>query len=478
MSSSAAPNPPSNAPTPVKHPAPPSPWGGEGQRSLLRPSTLALLFVAMGLVLVMLFPGENYNDPRYTARADGVSVAYLRAILRVRPHDPEPRLVLVKQLLSLAMLDEALEVLQPLLPKSRLSLLEAELLALEAEERQFYAIPPDRRDRRDQARRRVFARIERVLAVRLPVATLERLARVSLGLGEPGRAARIYLQLAKVARGKREEYLTEAGRWLVAAGNNREAARILREAAMARRDRPEQAARVALQAVDALLAANRPKEALELLEELRTLLGGGPQMLDRGWKLALQVGDLDRSLLYAILRAASFPNDLTMQLQLLDLSLSRHHMPEALGAAKAVVRLKPDDPVERRRLALIARWSGDLVTALESLAWLARSGDAAAIDEALVVARALLDWDWLVEMLTMKAERGGLSHEELAELCRAHEALANPQAAAQAVLRFGNQADRRTWSSWPDSTTAPAGSRRRLRSGRRSSGGSDGACPM
>ena len=448
MSSSAAPEKPKPSSPPegraVKHPPPPSPWAGEGQRSLLRPTTLALLFLAMGFVLVMLFPGENYNDPRYTNRADGVSVAYLRAILKVRPHDPEPRLVLAKQLLSLSVLGEAMEVLQPLLTPDRVTMLEAELLALEIDERRFYAAP-EKSEARRAALVRVDARMERLLGARVSASALERVARISLSLGQPGRAAHIYLRLARFVRGKREEYLELAGRWFVAAGEYQAAARALRETALSRRDRPARAVATAIQAVDALVAGGRPREALALLEELRTVLGGGSQLLDRGLKLALSVSDLDRALVYAILRAASAPNDVKAQRQLRQLGLARQNMGEAFGAAGAVVRLRPNDPDERRWLAQVARWVGALPVSLENWVWLARRGDRPAIDEALTVARPLLEWDLIIEMLTLKGERGGLDPDALAELCRAYEAVANPHAAALAVKRWGDPEDRRTW---------------------------------
>ncbi len=449
MSRSPAPDTPKPAPPTgtgaVKHPAPPSPWGGEGQRSLLRPSTMVMLFLAMGFVLVMLFPGENYNDPRYNARADGVSVAYLRAIVKVRPNDPGPRLALVRQLLSLSLLKEAMKYLQPLLTPERVTMLEADLLALDVEERRFYAVRAGDIEAREDALDALIARRERLLASRISAPALERLARLSLSLDQPGQAARIYLRLASFVRGRRDDYLELAGTWYLSAGEHALAAQALREAALARRDFPGRAVALANRAVDALVAGNRTRDALKLLEEMRTKLGGGRALITRGLKLALSISDLELALHYAQLLAAIAPEDVFTQRQMRDLALARGRNDDAMRAAEALVRLRPRDHGERRRLAEIAGWSGDLIASLESWTWLARRGDLAALDRSLALARPLLDWDKIVELFSLKAELRGLTYEELLELTRAYESLADPLEAALAVHRWGNPGERRTW---------------------------------
>ena len=452
MSSSPAPDrtpppvPAPGEPGAVKHPAPPSPWAGEGQRSLLRPSTLVLLFLAMGFVLVMLFPGENYNDPRYTSRADGVSVAYLRAIVKVRPHDPEPRLVLARQLLSLALLDEALAVLQPLLPQARVTNLEAETLALDVQERRFYAVESGDVEKREDALDALIARMERLLEARVPAGVLERLARLSLSLDQPGRAARIYLRLARFERRKRGHYLDLAGRWFLAGGEHEFAARSYKEAAIARRDRPEQAASAALKAVDALLAADQPKAALQA--------AGGPAPGARRWSPAARAG--------AEAGAVGVGSRAGLHLRHVaggELPRRPRHAAAAARAGSGTQPLgrgaagRPGGGAAAARGPRRAAAAGpDRALGGQSvhlprelgLAGPAR-GDAAAVDEAMHGGARAARLGRLVEMLTLKAEREGLSHEQLVELSQAYEALANPQAAVLAVQRWGNVDDRRTW---------------------------------
>ena len=152
---------------------------------------------------------------------------------------------------------------------------------------------------------------------------------------------------------------------------------------------PTRAAALALRAVDALLAANRPREALQLLEELRT----GPGRRSPAARPGPQAGPLGvgsrAGADYAMLRAASVPNDLAMQRQMRELGLARGRNDRGAAGRPGHRAAAPrGSAASGGAWPQIARWSGDLITSLENWVWLARRGDAAAVDEALAVARA------------------------------------------------------------------------------------------
>ena len=76
-------------------------------------SSLELLVLAgiVSALLVLLFPGRDFENPVHLARPDELSIAYLRMLLRAHPEDAEARLLLVQQQKALGRLEEAHETL-------------------------------------------------------------------------------------------------------------------------------------------------------------------------------------------------------------------------------------------------------------------------------------------------------------------------------------------------------------------------------
>jgi hypothetical protein len=428
---------------PVRHPIPPSPWQDEAQRSLLGPTTLVLMITAVATVLVLVFPGENYNDPRYIADADGVSLAYLRAILRVRPDDPQLRVALARQQLAFALLEDAFATLAPVVADDQPVRGDAEKLVLEIERRRFYQLPPSHPGR-PALRARIIRRIERFGGAPIPPGALDLLARTSLEMGEPARAARFYLRSAPTGGPLARDRYEKAARCLLAAGDPEGASEAFRQASLVTADGPAARA-LELEAVDALVAAAQQARALALLE---TLLARPPHslaLLDRAFALALALGRREQASAYAAERAALAPEDLSRLTDHGHLEVATGHVQGALAVAQAIVARRPQDAEERRHLAELAEWAGELPTALEAWSWLARRGDRAALERGLRVAFAVYDWRSVLELLKLEDGAGRIAHEQLLALVRTLEEMAAPEAAAATVLEQGDLDDRRTW---------------------------------
>ena len=74
---------------------------------VIRPGVLALLALAVGSLLALLFPGLDFGHPKYLGPPDELSIAYLEQVLRTHPEDRPARLLLARQQRALGHWDAA-----------------------------------------------------------------------------------------------------------------------------------------------------------------------------------------------------------------------------------------------------------------------------------------------------------------------------------------------------------------------------------
>lgn len=400
------------------------------------------------LLLAIVFPGENYDDPRYVEKTDELSIAYLRAIIRVRPGNPEPKLLLAKQQLKLGHFTDALSTLSELREGSEAWNVQARMLAVQVDVAYLASLKPND-GRRGSIDRRMVATLERLLADPLRVEDQARLAKLSLERGKPAMAARYHEKMAGGEERLRGQRLAEAGRWYWAAGDLARASRAYHAATLAEKSSVA-ACGHATRAVQALVAADKGKAAIAMVT---SLLGRCPRnipLLDTGVQVALGHQDMKNARIWSARRLALAQNDADVRERHLAIELAVQDLRAALGSAVRLTALRPRDPAARRKLAEIALWAQEPEIALDAWMWLAdREGQGEAETRAVALARGLPDHRRLVTILKRRARRGDLTRDELLELTASLEILGEPGLAAESMQEYGKRFgdDRRTWET-------------------------------
>ncbi|MCB9557896.1 MAG: tetratricopeptide repeat protein [Deltaproteobacteria bacterium] len=417
-----------------------------GRERLMRPSTLALLIVAVCALLVMLFPRLDLNNKTLTENADDLSIAYLRLLLRAQPNHAGARLLLARQERQLGYLDRAEDTLSALVGQIGPYGMRARLIALEIARDRYNTLPSDD-PRRIAAGRGLISMIRIMNRDHLDVAGLKRLAQLSLELGRPALAAGHYQRCAAIERRRASHWLALAARWYHAAGMYQPATQAYLRAS--RQVAGKQARLLAVKALDVAVASGDPAVAMALADALAKRFPRSTEFLKRAIKLALANNKPQLARRYGIQLLALEPTNRAVVRRQLQFELSRGQLKRALALGKRLAALQPNDAATRLLVARIALWNTDLKTALVHWKWLAFNAQSAdASQQALNIARAVNDRPAILELLKLREARKILTLAELIELA-SHLEFAGFDAQAAAMLRshlerLGND-DRRGW---------------------------------
>jgi len=162
----------------------------------LFPMRLVILLGAIAAgMLFLLFPGASLLDDFKDKPADSTSVHYMRAVLANEPKNDSLRIDLSRELLNLWSLDEAKQVLQPILSNSSHST-DVHLLKTEINFRQFFN--NSKVQHKPAEKQQILNDIKHLYFEITDIAKLEILATWSNQLGEPAIAAKIYQRILKI----------------------------------------------------------------------------------------------------------------------------------------------------------------------------------------------------------------------------------------------------------------------------------------
>jgi tetratricopeptide (TPR) repeat protein len=391
-------------------------------------SSLELLALAgiVSALLVLLFPGSDFENPVHLARPDDLSMAYLRMLLRAHPEDAEARLLLTQQQKALGRLEDAHESLAMLRPRSAEMAARVEVVALSLDRARLAALPLDD-PQRPELLRETHAAAKRLISRTGKIAEIADLADFLLQVGDPAEASVAYRRLATLDKPRRIEWLEKAARWSEAAGQPGQAARIYAEASLSvsggrhpaarpgagqaagtAADMPKdlkEGARLGRLALRALVAANEGKAGLAVARPIVELFPDDLELLELAVRMAVAAGDLNIARRWGeqrVIAAGSSDQALAEQV---DIHMKAGDPEGALRVARVQLQRAPDDVRLRRQVAQLARWSGLAEEALEHYAWLAHRGFEDARLTSLELARALSDSDREVEMLELSLRR-------------------------------------------------------------------------
>lgn len=378
---------------------------------------LALIGIAATLTvaLVMLFPGQKYFTGlgvQIGETTSGVSIAYLRNLLRAEPGNTRLRLDLARELMNAGLYREAEELMAPLADSTDP---DACWTRFELAWRRYVAASPGGAERAER-RGRVEAQIELLPLEELSDRQLEALGRAWLALERPGRAALVYERLAlRKGHGPNRLYF---GEWWL---NDPEEV-IRRDAALS-----------------ALKAARQSPE-VDAVALARRLLADYPDyvaLLDMAVAAAWENGDLETAMEWADRYAEMRPGDRAAVERKVTIELQGNRPDKAAVTLRGLLEKYPDAVAQREQLAKVLEWTERPGEALEQWRILAGKPGGNRYDREVVRLGMMLDdSEVVVQALGRLWRRGALASGDRRLLVEQLDLQGDPERAIRRLQRW------------------------------------------
>ncbi len=398
------------------------------------PGLLLMLAVILAVLYLLVPRRALFEDPALLENPDPLAIAYLRAVLRTDPSRRRIRLALARQMIRSGQYAEAERLLAALpATDSGRRLLETELL-----ERRMLAATDT------ETRRRLARELEaRLRDFRIPALSSEGLenllerARHLPGAGGARLRLELLRTLARRQPHRAARWWQEAAREALAAGEPATAARFLERAAREVGE-PGQAEVLRHRALDAMLMADRPPDALAMAARLLERNPDDIRLLRRGIAIALAAGRPQTALAWNRRLRALRPGNPAVWRQARDLALATGDSAGALEAALALRELSGSGTAdERRLLARLLEWNGRPREALAVWRDLAADGGTEEDLEAVVrLSRATLDPAGEVAALERLARLRPLDARDHWRLAELYRLLGEPERAEEVLAAY------------------------------------------
>jgi tetratricopeptide (TPR) repeat protein len=411
---------------------------------LLNPLSVTVMVVALGALLVLLFPSDQMGERLAQFEvADELAVKYLQVWLRLEPYDSSARLLLARHLRALGQTEEAWAELRPILNAKGWLGGQARYLSVQLRLVEWQALAQDQPKRKALAEE-LIAAIQGLSREELTPEERVELAVACLWMERPELAASIYARVASQQPGRNFDRWLEAGRWYLASGWVDKASNAFDSAVRSAKS-PVDALRAAVLALD---AARASENALERARAYTAAFPNQRTVLDRAVSIALAANNLHLALTWMEARSRLDPDFQSVLRRKLDVELAAGHIQGAFATSLQLVRLDPGNKGYRRRLAEISAWVGEPQQSLKQWTWLAiHTRSRFAEEKALSLAQALWDWEVIVSLIESRSRRTGLSIPELLLANRALEEMAEPDRAELLTQKYleHRPADREAW---------------------------------
>lgn len=395
------------------------------ERSLTSPLLLVAIALVFGTLLILLFPTPDVFSRWATiGKPDSLSIAYLKALVLSHPEDVGLRLAYARQLKTLGRWEDAREALAPVLDVEDERVYEAIQLELELLLGLMYAAH-DGTELRAQRRRTLHEALQATRVQRLPCWVALPIAKTAAAAGAVEVAVSTYTRCARQVPEKGLWCVTRAERALVAESRHEEVVELYLEAATWERAGHLRSAYI-VRAVDYLMMLGDLPRAARILA-LESEAHPSRAVLEKAIEVARAEADVESIVHYSRRLAILAAYDIKVIARLRDLELANGNLYTALGYARRVVELAPNDAEERERMAEVAEWAGVAELALEAWAWLARvRSDDDDIDRTIRISRQVWNQTLLLEALLIRAAKGTISKTYTRDIVAVFEALGLP----------------------------------------------------
>lgn len=415
---------------------------------LITPFNLAGLVVAVGTVLVLLYPQQRLSDQiRMNPKVDEVSLQYMRNLLATDPDDHELRIQLARAYASIGHYRRALKVLQPLYTNKQPEWREAavlvklDILAKIA----FAAVPgsPDREYKLAQLKQALIAGESQIYHAD----ALRQLARTAESSGDIQLAERLSAKFARSSNNLAD--LNEAARLALANGHYLISAQYTWRQRQLSHD-PEQKITYLKQALATLQSGGLGHIGLDWVQQLPAAEWQRPDVLYSLTKLALASNRPALAADFAA-RLVGFAPPAATPARFVpayyDLAysafLGNRDLPHALQLAQIAVSQAPNNALWHERLAQISEWSNQPQIALTQWRWLAtHQGTESAWQAWMRLAGGLFDYAAQIMGLEHDWKRQGNDDKYARKIVQLYEYLGQPEAALAWLDKNGDEAKR------------------------------------
>lgn len=400
---------------------------------LLNPWMILLVAGFVVALLALSYKSEDVFLPDTDDTPDAVAISYTELLIKAHPEDDKLKLRLIDQLIQVGDFTRAREYLEQLQGRllSATPFYSAMLDVLRAQAQ------PDGIS--DAQRAALIDELRSLKIADLDNAMLERLARYSLEIGGLDVAVLAYRELAERDSEKRTHWLGEAAIWSLANNDQSGAAQLYEQLAAEDSD-PQARMEHLREAFDALLAANHPEQAAQLLALHLDELDAQQASLD--WLAAgvdaAQGGrryDLAESFIQRWLSLKrDDPRALTADFHL---SLASGAVDRAWQLAPELLALTPDDYDMVAEVARLAEWTGHTQQALSYwVQMLAQREDPELRERVWRYALQLFDFDQVIATLSTIDAHRQMTDVEIDTLVYSHETRGTPEDAEAWLVAY------------------------------------------
>lgn len=432
---------------------------------LTSPWTLLGIALAVGITLVLIFPGRGLLSQSAKTQPDAVSLTYLSNLARKEPSNPELRFTLAQKQTELGKIAEARAALEPLYNSPDPAVRQrARLMDFKLQMQQMQAMPVGSKERSRETER-LRQELVAMSQYEWNIAGLLDLAHLATQLEARKLHADIYLRIARSDHKVARRWIDDAARAVLADGEYQTAAEIY-FTAQGRAESREDQRHYFISGLKAYQAGNMMKEAMAAADQHVGALASDDETLRYLIRLARMANDMQRAQVYAkrlmrmsepgiLMRALHAFADLIIpsayaaesdappvgkpvlgmrpydreNYQLAyEVFLGNRNLDDAYRVAAAAVQQVPNDLGWRERLAQISEWSNRPGEALQQWLYIARrTGRPAAWQGVLRLAPGLFDDEGLLEALRYQAATtASLTDDQWRAIVDAYERVGRP----------------------------------------------------
>jgi len=392
------------------------------RKQLIKPWSLALIVTAVAVVLVMLVPKNSFlTNTDLISKADSLSIAYLRALLKADSTNQEIRLLYAEHLAAMGHVDEASKQLQALdigqvsIP-ARVVLLNLRVAVLKQLD------DPKNKDLRKKIEQALIA------GKALPVDTFsieqwQRLADLMLQGGQTDLAAEVYLTLANRDVEHEINWLRKSAKWFLASGQAHRAATVQLKLALLTGDLEDSKA-----SVKYLLAANEPVKMMHVIASMIAKFPKDRELLKDGMQTALATRQELKGIGWGQYWMHGHATDKEIMQLLISLHLGAGQPLKAYVWAYKLSHMLPEDIELHRQLANVAQWSSHSEEAYRQWQWILKHEPSQhALMQTMFFANQLRDYPMAKRLLVKAQVNYGMSAKTLNKLVWLQEKLGQPE---------------------------------------------------
>jgi predicted Zn-dependent protease len=422
------------------------PVATEQRPRLISSLSLAGLTLAVGIVLVLLYPQQRISDQiRKNIKVDEISLQYIKNLLATEPDNYELRLQLAQSYASVGQYENAYAALQPLYTNTQARWREeAWLVKLDILLKIAYSATPGSPDRKQK-----MAQFLRELRASESQFTHPNAFHQFARTAETGSELQLAESIATrfILSSDSLIDLDEAARLALANGRYLESAQFTWRARQLTRNAGEKIAYLKL-ALATLQAGGIGHMGLEWVQQLPESEWQSTDMLYSLTKLALASNQPVSAADFAS-RLLGFDHPLADPYRFnsahyelaYSAFLGNRDLPHGLKLAQIAVSQQPDNVIWRDRLAHIAEWSGQPQLAMVHWRWLAiHQGKESDWENWMRLATDLFDYDAQITGLERDWKLNEKNEQYARKIVQRYEQLGQPEEALAWLDRNGNEA--------------------------------------